>query len=164
VRQVLLSTAICAAIAASLVMVSYANEQQSVDAATREVRETLMKYAAAYGANDLDRYFSFFADDMTVWWGTQGRLDDPTPKARYMKTWPDSVKAGGGYHSCELADLRIQAGPDGDAAVASYKLECIRRNPPPGQQPPVTYEMTAVLFKRGGAWKFVHWNWRTADR
>ena len=70
-----------------------------------------MKYAAAYGANDLDRYFSFFADDMTVWWGTQGRLDDPTPKARYMKTWPDSVKAGGGYHSCELADLRIQAGP-----------------------------------------------------
>lgn len=163
-RGILLCAAIGVLMTAPLATVTSANEQQNAEAATREVRDTLMQYAAAYGANDLDRYFKFFADDMTVWWGTQGRLDDPTPKARYMKTWPDVVKAGGGYNSCQLADLRIQASPQGDAAAASYRLECIRKNPPAGQQPPVAYEMSAVLFKRAGAWQFVHWNWRTAER
>ena len=150
-------------IGATILVGAYAHARQGGGTAEREVRETMAQYAAAYGGNDVDKYLSFFADDLTAWWGTRGRLDEPTPKARYMKTWPESVKGGGGYHSCVLADLRVQAGPSADAAVSSYRLECVRRSPPAGQQPPVTYEMTAVLFKRSGAWKIVHWNWRTQN-
>ena len=49
------------------------------------VRDTITRLVRAYGANDLDTYFSFFADDMTVWWNTDGRYDRPTPKAAYVK-------------------------------------------------------------------------------
>jgi ketosteroid isomerase-like protein len=139
-----------------------ARAQKGVAAAEKEVREVMRQYAAAYGSNDLDKYFAFFADDMTAWWGTNGRNDNPTPKAQYQKTYPDSVKKSGGYESCKLDDERVQVSPGADAAIASYKLECIRRNPPPGQQPPVTYQMTSALFKRGNTWKIVHFNWRNA--
>jgi hypothetical protein len=48
---------------------------------------------------------------LAAWWGTRGRLDDPTPKARYMQTWPESVKAGGGLHSREFADRAATSTP-----------------------------------------------------
>jgi ketosteroid isomerase-like protein len=137
---------------------SHAHAQQNVAAAEKEVRDTMSRYVAAYGSNDLDTYFRFFADDMTAWWGTRGRNDNPTPKAEYMNSWPGYVKKNGGYESCKFDDLRIQMSPGADAAVSSYELECIRRNPPAGQQPLITYEMTAVLFKRAADWKIVHFS------
>ena len=97
---------------------------------------------------------------MTAWWGTRGRNDNPTPKKQYMSTWPESVKKRGGYESCKLNDLRVQAGPSADVGVASYVLECVRKNPPAGQKPPIAFEMSVVLFKRANAWKVVHWNWK----
>jgi len=144
----------------SSLITSEARAQRGVSVAEREVRETMQQYATAYGSNDLDKYFSFFADDMTAWWGTNGRNDNPTPKAQYQKTYPDAVKRSGGYESCKLDDERVQVSPGADAAVVSYRLGCIRRNPPSGQQPLVTYQMTAALFKRAKAWKIVHFNWR----
>ena len=148
----------------ALLVGSDAQAQQNVAAAEKELRETITQFGHAYGSNDLDTYFSFMADDMTAWWGTRGRNDNPTPKQRYMSTWPESVKRSGGYESCAVNDLRVQAGPSADTGVASYVLECVRKNPPAGQEPPIAFEMSVVLFKRANAWKVVHWNWKVLPR
>ena len=137
--------------------------QPNVSAAEREVRETTTRLVAAYGANDLDTYFSFFADDMTVWWGTSGRNDRPTPKAQYVRSWPEYVKKTGGHEMCRLADLRVQVGPSSDAAVSSYELACVFKKATAGERRDATYEITSVFFKRDGSWKVVHFNWRERE-
>ena len=153
---------IAALVVAALVMgiAARAEQNQNTAAAEREMRDAITQFGTAYGANDLDKYFSFMADDMTAWWGTRGRNENPSPKAQYMKTWPDNVKNTGGYEGCKLNDLRVQVGPSGDAGVGSYILDCIRKTPPAGQKPPISFEMSVVMFKRSNAWKVVHWNWK----
>lgn len=134
--------------------------QQNPAAAEGEVRDTITKLVSAYGSNDLDTYFSFFADDMTVWWGTDGRYGEPTPKAAYVKSWPEFVKKTGGHESCRIADLRIQVAPGADAAVTSYELTCLFKTALAGSSREEMYEMTSVLFRRAGRWQVVHFNWR----
>jgi ketosteroid isomerase-like protein len=135
-------------------------QQSRAAAAETEVRDTITRLVSSYGANDLDTYFSFFADDMTVWWGTDGRNDRPTPKEAYVKSWPNFVKKTGGHESCRSADVRIQVAPGADAAVSSYELTCIFKTAPSGSSREATYEMTAVLFRRSERWQVVHFNWR----
>lgn len=134
--------------------------QQNPASAEVAVRDTITRLNAAYAANQLDTYFSFFADDMTVWWNTEGRQDRPTPKAAYVKSWPEFVKKTGGHESCRTDDLRIQVAPAGDAAVASYALTCVFKTAPSGSSREETYEITSVLFQREGRWQVVHFNWR----
>ena len=154
------SIAVLAVAALVVGVAARAEQNQGTAAAEREMREAITQFGTSYGANDLDKYFSFMADDMTAWWGTRGRNESPTPKAQYMKTWPDNVKTTGGYEGCKLNDLRVQVGPSGDAGVGSYILDCIRKNPPQGQKPPISFEMSVVMFKRANGWKVVHWNWK----
>jgi ketosteroid isomerase-like protein len=134
--------------------------QPNLAAAEAAVRDTITRLVKAYAANDLDTYFAFFADDMTVWWGTDGRNDRPTPKAAYVKTWPEFVKKTGGHESCHTTDLRVQVAPSADAAVASYELTCLFKSAPSGSSREETYEITEVLFRRMARWEVVHFNWR----
>ena len=143
----------------TLVIASDAFAQQpNIAQAEKEVRQTLEAYTAAYGANDLPKYFSYFADDMTTWWNNRGRRDEPTPKKRYTELYPETMKRTGGYTGCRLEDLRIKVGPSGDAAVGSYKQICGRKNPTPGRKS-ITYWMSSTMFKRPEGWKIVHLHW-----
>jgi ketosteroid isomerase-like protein len=117
----------------------------------KEVRDAVTKLTQAYGANDIDGYFNFYAPDLT-WWGPGGRSD----KESYHKMWTESVKTTGGLASAENSDLHIQVSPGGALAVASYLLKVARRNPGANRGANVTYEMSPTLIKRGGAWKIVH--------
>ena len=119
--------------------------------AQREVRAAVTKLTEAYGANNIDGYFSYYAPELT-WWGPGGRSD----REAYRKMWTESVKTTGGLASAENSDLRIQVSPGGDLAVASYLLKVARRNPGPNRSADVTYEMSPTLIKRGGAWTIVH--------
>ncbi len=142
---------------------SAARAQQGVAAAEQQVREVVTQFTGAYGANDLDTYFSHYADDMT-WWGPRGNrneADGRTPKQNYMASYPDSVERTGGYASHELSDLRVQVSQNADAATASYRLDLVRKNPTERLSADVAYEMTAVLFKRGNDWKIVHFHYQT---
>ena len=154
------SVSIVALAIASLVAGGTLLAQQNA-AAEKDLRETIIQFGTAYGNNDLDKYFSYMDDNFDAWWGNRGRNENPTPKAQYMATWPNNVKQTGGYTGCKLNDLRVQVGPSGDAGVGSYILECIRKNPPAGQQPPISYEMSVVMFKKANGWKVVHWNWKS---
>jgi ketosteroid isomerase-like protein len=128
--------------------------QASVATAEQVVRDTMKQIETAYATNDLPKYFSFFADDMTLWRGEMGRFFEPSPKAAYMQGQTDFVRDTGGYESCATNDLRVQVSPAADSAVTMYELACAIKN---GQR--VEYEMTMVLFNRAAQWKVVHFGW-----
>ena len=119
-------------------------------AAEREVRRIIADYNAAYGRNDLDAYFSYFAPDVTQWF-TSGRVDLPS----YRESWTKSVKEGNVMEKAEVMDLQVQVGPAADAAVATYILRTTSKNPKGEVRTSDNHE-TDVLFKRGGQWKIVH--------
>ena len=119
-------------------------------AAEQEVRKVVMDFAAAYGDNDVDKYISYFADDLTQWW--PGRR---VTKEEYDTMWTRVVGDGGGYSKVEVTDLTVQVAPSGDAAVASYLLKVWRRNTTP-ERVEGAFQMSPTLFKRNGEWKIVH--------
>ena len=138
--------------------------------AEQQVRDAITKFANAYGVNDLDTYFALYADDMT-WFGPNGNrneADGLKPKANYQKSYPESVKRSGGLASSKVTDLRVQVSPQGDAAIASYRLDVVRKNPAPEATPPrpanITYAMSAVLFKQGNDWKIVHFHYQNVPQ
>jgi ketosteroid isomerase-like protein len=119
--------------------------------AGKDVRDAVEKLTRAYGANDIETYFSFYAPELT-WWGPNGRSDKET----YRRTWTESVTNTGGLASADIEDLRIQVAPHNDLAVASYLLKVTRKNPGENRPPNVTYEMSPTLVKRGDQWQIVH--------
>jgi ketosteroid isomerase-like protein len=107
-------------------------------------------FNAAYAANDLDKYFSYYAADAVLWF-PDGRTD----LASYRKMWTAYIDSGAKLQRATLSDYRVKLSPQGDAAVASYllhvtTLEASKR---------VThedYQETDVWFKAAGAWKIAH--------
>ena len=115
-----------------------------------QVRDTLNRFTAHYGANNLDGYFFFFAPEFD-WWGPSGRSD----KESYREFWTDSVDRTGGLESAENSDLQVQVSPGGDLAVGSYMLTVKNKNPGSGDRT-IRWQMSPTLVKRGGNWKIVH--------
>ena len=139
--------------ALSIICISIASLMVSLPApaqtdAEEEVRQVVMDLAAAYGANDVEAYFSYFADDLTQWW--PGRR---VSREEYHTMWTQVVADGGGYTSVEVTDLTVQVSPSGDAAVASYLLKYTRRTP---DRSSGAFQLSPTFFKRGGEWKIVH--------
>lgn len=122
-------------------------------AAEQEVRAFIAGYNAAYGRNDLDAYFPSFAPDLTQWYPS-GRVDLPS----YEASWRKYIGAGNRLEGVEVRDLRVQIGPSGDAAVATYLLRVTERSAK-GEVSTEDNQETDVLFKRGGRWVIVHVNY-----
>lgn len=122
-------------------------------AAEKEVRDVIDTYNAAYGRNDLDRYFSYFAPDLTQWYPS-GRVDLKS----YKESWTKSVKEGNVLEKAEVMDLQVQVSPTADAAVATYVLHVTSKNPK-GEVTTSDNQETDVLFKRDGKWTIVHVNY-----
>jgi ketosteroid isomerase-like protein len=164
-KIIAISTVLCVVVLA-LFSAAHARAQNNA-AVEQQIRDIITQFTTAYGVNDLGKYFSYYADDMT-WWGPNGNrneADGNKPKANYQKSYPESVKRSGGLAGSKLIDLRVQVSPQGDAAIASYRLDVVRKNPDPNATPPrpanVSYEMTAALFKRGSDWRVVHLHYQT---
>ncbi len=132
--------------------------QTPAAAAEQEVRAVIADYNAAYGRNDLDAYFKAFAPDLTQWFPS-GRVD----KASYQASWSKYIGAGNKIEKVEVRDLRVQIGPAGDAAVATYILRVTTR-PVKGAVETEDNQETDVLFKRAGAWTIVHVNYAPAKK
>ena len=105
---------------------------------------------AAYAANDLPAYFTFYADDLRAMFPPA----PPTTLAAYKAEWGALVKAGGGITSFKYSDMHIQVSPSGDAAVASYQAVASTRTPGKGVSTE-SFDETDVWFKRDNAWKIV---------
>jgi len=130
--------------------------QQS--ATQKEIQDLEDKVNAAYAANDLPTYFSYYASDFTQWL-PDGRTDLP----EYVKMWTDNIKQGGKILADQVSDLHIQVGPGGDTAIASYLLH-VKERTPKGEINDSDNHETDVWFKRDGAWKIVHLHYSPAPK
>jgi ketosteroid isomerase-like protein len=123
-------------------------------ATSDEIRKLEQEMNDAYAANDLAKYFGYYADDLTQWL-PEGRTDLPA----YKKSWSAYIGAGAKIQSVKLSDLHIQVGPSGDTAVASYLLHVATKEKD-GKLTAGDYRESDVWFKRGGTWRvvFLHYS------
>ena len=117
--------------------------------AERQVRQLEGAVNAAYAANDLATYFTFYADDLRALFA-----EGPTTLPAYKADWSGFIKSGGGIVSFQDSDMRVQVSPAGEAAVASYLANVTTRVPGKGEIKS-SFSETDVWFKRHGQWKIV---------
>lgn len=115
-----------------------------------DIRRLETDFNAAYAANDLDKYFGFYADD-AVFWFPEGRTDVP----KYRKEWGEFLQSGGAIQAATLSDVHIHFSPGGDAAVASYVLHLTTRESNKTVHTE-DHQETDVWFKTAGGWKITH--------
>jgi ketosteroid isomerase-like protein len=115
-----------------------------------DIRQLETDFNAAYAANDLDKYFGFYADDAVLWF-PEGRTDIPS----YKKEWTESIKSGMQIQAGTISDLHIRFSPQGDTAIASYLLH-LKTQEADKKVKKELYQETDIWFKAAGAWKITH--------
>jgi ketosteroid isomerase-like protein len=123
-----------------------------------EVRDFEQRANAAYEANDLPKYFSFYAADFSQFL-PEGRSDLDA----YKREWTAYIGEGNRAQKVEISDLQIQVGPSKDTAVASYVLH-VRTKLKDGKIADEANQESDVLFKRNGEWKVVFLHYSTAPK
>ncbi|MGH9322768.1 MAG: YybH family protein [Vicinamibacteria bacterium] len=131
--------------------------QTTSQATETEVKNLVIAFNQAYEKNDLEKYFSYYADDVTQWFES-GRAGLPD----YKKSWSELIEGGGGVEKNELSDIRVQVSPGGDAAVATYVVDVVTRGVDGKKTRERAYE-TDVWFKRGGTWKIAHLHYNSKE-
>lgn len=123
-----------------------------------EIKDVEQRANAAYEANDLAKYFSFYASDFSQFL-PEGRTD----LAGYRKEWTAYIGEGNRVQKVEISDMHIQAGPSKDTAVASYILH-VRTKLKDGKISDEDNQESDVLFKRNGEWKVVFLHYSAAPK
>jgi len=123
-----------------------------------EVRDFEQRANAAYEANDLPKYFTFYATDFSQFL-PEGRSD----LATYKKEWSEYIGEGNRVQKVDLSDMHIQVGPNKDTAVASYVLH-VRTKLKDGNSTEEDNQESDVLFKRNGEWKVVFLHYSAAPK
>jgi len=123
-----------------------------------EVREFEQRANAAYEANDLPKYFSFYATDFSQFL-PEGRSN----LAAYKKQWTEYIGEGNRVQKVDLSDMHIQIGPNKDTAVASYVLH-VRTKLKDGKITDEDNQESDVLFKRNGEWRVVFLHYSAAPK
>jgi ketosteroid isomerase-like protein len=137
----------------ALLLLLGAAQQSTVN----EIEKLEVAFNGAYERNELDAYFSYYADDVTMWFES-GRVN----LADYKKDWYALIKGGGGVEKNALSDMRVQISPGGDAAIATYKLDVLTRQADGKKTKEQAYE-TDVWFKRDGKWKLAHVHYNSKE-
>lgn len=116
--------------------------------AKAEVERAVTDFVAAYGggAAMLEKYFGYYADDMSVM-QPAGRWS----KQAYYTMWKDTTTKGNGTASASIKDLVVQISPGNDVGIATFQMPTVY-NSPQGPRPPVTWNLSTTWFKQGGTW------------
>lgn len=115
-----------------------------------DLNAAIKAFDHAYANNDVENYFSFYADDATVYFGGAARQDI----AAYHKMWTGLMKAGGGVELNEMSDIKVQVMPGGDFAIATSFIDNRTRSPDGTTATSRAYE-TDVWQKIDGKWKII---------
>jgi ketosteroid isomerase-like protein len=103
----------------------------------------------AYANNDVEDYFSFYADDATVYVG-DGRVDMDA----YHELWIGLMAAGGGVELNEMSDVQVQVMPSGDVAIVTSFIDNRTRSADGTTSTSRAFE-TDVWQLIDGKWKIV---------
>jgi len=117
-----------------------------VTSVTSKIRKLETDWNAAYAANDLPRYFSYYAADPVLLFD-----DAHTSLADYRKSWTKSTRTDP-VISVQVSDELIRVGPAADTAVASYKIDVQFRHADGKTSVEHALE-TDVWFQRNGVWR-----------
>jgi ketosteroid isomerase-like protein len=115
-----------------------------------DIRQLETEFNAAYFANDLDKYFGYYADDAILWF-PEGRTDIPA----YKKEWTEFINSGARIQDGAISDMHIRFSPQGDAAIASYLLH-LKTQQADKKVLDEMYQESDVWFKAAGGWKITH--------
>ena len=154
-QKIVVSLAVVLVLALGLVL---GRASDRAGTAEQKVRDFEQRANAAYEANDLPKYFSFYAGDFSQFL-PEGRTD----LAAYKKEWTDYIGEGNRVQKVQLSDMHIQIGPSGDTAVASYILR-VRTKLKDGKITEEDNQESDVLFKRNGEWKVVFLHYSAAPK
>lgn len=132
-----------------LIWISCSAMAQNLDAENADLHAAIKAFDHAYATNDVETYFSFYADDATVYFG-DARVD----VADYHQMWSGMMAAGGGVELNEMSDLKVQILPGGDAAVATSFIDNRTRSPDGTKTTSRAFE-TDVWQKAAGKWKII---------
>lgn len=144
---------------AVLFTLSYAAEPVLEPDTEAEVQTQVIAFNRAYELNDLDSYFSYYCENATMWVNT-----DFLQIADYREDWYGMIGNGGGVLKNTVSDIRVQASSDGDAAVASYRLD-IETRQPTGLVTRDQAQETDAWFRSDGKWcvAHLHYSFQTLD-
>ena len=120
----------------------------------KEILRLEQDYNDAYAANDLPKYFAYYAEDATLIF-----YNKRTSLADYRKEWTESVKTEP-IESVKLTDIVIRLAPSGDTAIASYQIDVRTRHAAGKSTDELAFE-TDVWFKRAGKWSIAHVHYST---
>jgi len=118
-------------------------------ATNADLHAAIKAFDHAYANNDVEGYFSFYADDATVYFG--GARQDI---AAYHEMWTGLMKADGGVELNEMSDLRVQVMPSGDVAIATSFIDNRTRAADGAKTTSKAFE-TDVWQKIDGQWKII---------
>ncbi len=138
-----------------LTSASHADEMTSPEAVSAEVSQAVLAFNQAYEVNDLNKYFSYYEDGATMWFN-----QDFVAISDYKKDWYQLVESGGGVEKNVLSDLKIKVNPDGNAAVAAYRLE-VHTRMPDGKITRDLSQESDTWFKYEGQWRIAHLHYVT---
>lgn len=132
-----------------ITLISLAALAEHHEADNADLHAAIKAFDHAYATNDVETYFSFYADDATVYFsGARQDVD------AYHEEWTALMEAGGGVEKNEMSDLQVQVMPSGDVAVATSFIDN-RTRYPDGTTVSVTAFETDVWQKIGGEWKII---------
>jgi ketosteroid isomerase-like protein len=133
-------------ISALMSVVVMADHHLSAEA---ELRTTVIAFNEAYAANDLERYFSYFAKDADMYWSGSRQT-----VAGYYEDYSATVEAGGAVQKNGVVDLKIRMLPGDEAGIVTFFVDYRFHNPGGAITVEKAFE-TEVWQKIDGAWKLV---------
>jgi len=134
----------------AIVLMSFTAMAQDDTADNADLHAAIKAFDHAYATNDVEGYFSFYADDATVYFGDDARVD----LAEYHEMWTGLMAAGGGVELNTMSDLRVQILPGGAAAISTSFIDNRTRSPDGTTSTSKAFE-TDVWQKIDGKWKII---------
>jgi ketosteroid isomerase-like protein len=130
-----------------LPLAAFAGDHAAIE---KEVRAAAEDFNDAYEANDIERYFSYYANGAVLYWSGQRQ-----EVGNYYDEWRALIEAGGGVEKNEMTDAVFQVLAEGETVVASYFIHNVTRWPD-GTRSEADYYESDVWQKIDGKWKVVH--------
>ena len=119
-----------------------------------EIASLERAFNQVYAANDLVKYFAYYADDLVAMF-PEGRTDLKS----YKKEWGEFIGAGNRLTANLISGMVVRVSPLGDEATASYFVE-VHTKLKTGKLTVEHFQETDLWLKREGGWKvaYVHYS------
>ena len=146
------------ALAALMMFFAFSIPVPSFAGPSADIRRLEDDFNASYAANDLGKYFGYYAEDAILWF-PEGRTDVPA----YKKEWTEYIKGGAALEQAKLSDLHIRLSPAADTAIANYQLH-VRTREADKSVTDEDFQETDIWFKTAAGWKITHVHYSPAPK